>query len=183
MSALAHDADPGRTVCRFKIRKSADPDEFEKSIAAAVSLQKKAGSTRSGRLSGYGSCAATPRRRSGRTCSSSRGACRSPPESLTPSGRRARERSPRTPTTRCEGGSPSRTPQSRVVCSAGRFPLDANHVSARVAESREGRRYSCRVSHGGSVALVEEADEPATAVDFAASTAVTVIRQGRVAGA
>ena len=41
------------TVCRFKIRKSADPDEFEKSIAAAVSLQKKAGATRSGQLSGY----------------------------------------------------------------------------------------------------------------------------------
>jgi hypothetical protein len=41
------------TVCRFKIRKSADPEEFEKSIAAAVSLQKKAGATRSGQLSGY----------------------------------------------------------------------------------------------------------------------------------
>ena len=41
------------TVCRFKIRKSADQDEFEKSIAAAVSAQKKAGSTRIGRLAGY----------------------------------------------------------------------------------------------------------------------------------
>jgi len=41
------------TVCRFKIRKSADQAEFEKAIAAAVSAQKKAGSTRSGQLSGY----------------------------------------------------------------------------------------------------------------------------------
>ena len=41
------------TVCRFKIRKAVDPDEFEKSIAAAVTLQKKAGATRSGQLSGY----------------------------------------------------------------------------------------------------------------------------------
>ena len=41
------------TVCRFKIRKSADQDEFEKALAAAVSAQKKAGSTRSGQLAGY----------------------------------------------------------------------------------------------------------------------------------
>ena len=41
------------TVCRFKIRKNADPEEFEKAIAAAVSRQKKAGATRSGQLSGY----------------------------------------------------------------------------------------------------------------------------------
>jgi hypothetical protein len=41
------------TVCRFKIRKSADQDAFEKTIAVAVSAQKKVGSTRSGQLSGY----------------------------------------------------------------------------------------------------------------------------------
>ena len=41
------------TVCRFKIRKNADQEVFEKSIAAAVSQQKKAGSTRIGQLSGY----------------------------------------------------------------------------------------------------------------------------------
>ena len=41
------------TVRRFKIRKSADQAAFEKAIAAAVSAQKKAGSTRSGQLSGY----------------------------------------------------------------------------------------------------------------------------------
>ena len=41
------------TVCRFKIGKNADPEAFEKSIAAAVSLQKKAGPTRIGQLSGY----------------------------------------------------------------------------------------------------------------------------------
>jgi hypothetical protein len=41
------------TVCRFKIRKSADQEAFEKSIGAAVSAQKKAGATRSGQLAGY----------------------------------------------------------------------------------------------------------------------------------
>jgi hypothetical protein len=41
------------TVCRFKIRKSADQDAFEKGLAAAVSAQKKTGSTRSGELAGH----------------------------------------------------------------------------------------------------------------------------------
>jgi len=41
------------TVCRFKIRKSADQEAFEKAIAGAVSEQKKAGSTRAGQLAGY----------------------------------------------------------------------------------------------------------------------------------
>ena len=41
------------TVCRFKIKKSADQDAFEKGIAAAVTAQKKVGSTRSGQLAGY----------------------------------------------------------------------------------------------------------------------------------
>jgi len=41
------------TVCRFKIKKSADQDAFEKGIAAAVSAQKKTGSTRSGQLAGH----------------------------------------------------------------------------------------------------------------------------------
>jgi ankyrin repeat protein len=40
-------------VCRFKIKKSADQDAFEKAVAAAVSAQKKAGSTRMGQLAGH----------------------------------------------------------------------------------------------------------------------------------
>jgi hypothetical protein len=41
------------TVCRFKIRKSADQDAFEKAVTAAVSAQKKTGATRIGQLAGH----------------------------------------------------------------------------------------------------------------------------------
>ena len=61
------------TVCRFKIRKSADQDEFEKAIAAAVSAQKKAGSTRSGQLSGYRLLRGNTTGNDASYCSSSRG--------------------------------------------------------------------------------------------------------------
>ena len=40
-------------VCRFEIRDTADPDEFEKSLGAALSRQEEVGSTRSGQLTGF----------------------------------------------------------------------------------------------------------------------------------
>ena len=40
-------------VCRFGIRDTTDPDEFEKSLGAALSRQEEVGATRIGELTGF----------------------------------------------------------------------------------------------------------------------------------